>query len=199
MAIVIIYTLEHPISHEIKYIGKTMRSLKIRYEEHLYDKRLNTYVKNWINNLKKSKLKPIMEILDVGNEKDYEWLETYWIYQFRSWGFKLCNLTDGGGGCPGRIVTKKCRIAVARANHKRIIGNNTREKMSLSRKSRNIHWEKEYGKPIYQFDKEMKFIKYWPSIRRAERVLKISRSIIINCCKNRGKLAGGFIWKYYYN
>lgn len=52
------------------------------------------------DNLKKLKLKPIMKILDETTD-NWQQLETYWISQFKAWGFRLTNHTDGGEGSYG--------------------------------------------------------------------------------------------------
>jgi hypothetical protein len=61
------------------------------------------------------------------------------------------------------------------------------------------------SKVIYQYDKDMNFIKEWSSTSEASRVLCISGGHIRECAngnktanygKNIRKNAGGFIWKY---
>lgn len=42
----------------------------------------------------------------------------------------------------------------------------------------------------------MNFIKNWNSAKNAAEVLKINPQNISNCCKNKLKTAGGYIWKY---
>lgn len=51
-------------------------------------------------------------------------------------------------------------------------------------------------KIIYQYSKNNKFIKVWNGALEIERCLKINNSNIIQCCKNKRKTAGGYIWKY---
>lgn len=95
-----IYTLEHPISGEIRYIGKT-NSLERRLHYHCtVGIKSNNKLGNWLKFLKKLKLKPIINILD---ETEFNWqlLEIYWISQFKTWGFNLLNHTEGGEGCYG--------------------------------------------------------------------------------------------------
>lgn len=53
-----------------------------------------------------------------------------------------------------------------------------------------------YGKKVDQYDLQGNFIKTWNSIREIERKINIRHSNIINCCKNKVKTAGGYIWKY---
>lgn len=61
------------------------------------------------------------------------------------------------------------------------------------------------SKVIYQYDKDINFIKEWSSTSEASRVLGISGGHIRECAngsktanygKNIRKTAGGFIWKY---
>lgn len=99
-----IYTLSDPNTGVIKYVGKTV-NIKQRYSAHVSDARIgkkNNLVSNWIKSLLNKGLKPTMEIIDEV-QGDWEWLEQYWISQFRTWGFKLKNTCDGGGGSVGRV------------------------------------------------------------------------------------------------
>lgn len=93
---VFIYSLEDPITNEIKYIGKT-NNLKIRYSNHLCGKD-KSYKKNWITSLKNKNLKPLMKIIDRVPESEWEFWEIFYISLFKSWGFKLVNGSLGGLG-----------------------------------------------------------------------------------------------------
>lgn len=95
-----IYTLEHPITKEIRYVGKT-NNLKRRLHSHWTEgHKSKTKTGKWLKSLKKLKLKPIMTILDETTD-DWQQLEMYWISQFKTWGFRLTNHTDGGEGSYG--------------------------------------------------------------------------------------------------
>ena len=95
-----IYTLEHPITNEIRYIGKT-NNLKKRLHHHwTVGYKSNNKTGNWLKSLKKLKLKPIMNLLDETTD-NWQQLEMYWISQFKTWGFRLTNHTDGGEGAYG--------------------------------------------------------------------------------------------------
>lgn len=62
----------------------------------------------------------------------------------------------------------------------------------------NVTYRKS-GKPyreINQYDKNMNFIKTWPSIAEAVKQLNINRSNIISVCKGKSKTSNGFIWRY---
>ena len=95
---VIIYTLECPLSNKIKYIGKTM-NLKLRLYNHINkSKNKKTYKDKWVNSLIIKGHKPIMNVLDIVNENEWEFWEKFYISLFKSWGFSLTNHTEGGDG-----------------------------------------------------------------------------------------------------
>lgn len=92
-----IYTLSDPITNEVRYIGQTVMSLKMRLGNHIRESRRphNTHKLNWIRSLNKKGVKPQIDLLEEGI-----WGETeiYWIAQFKQWGFRLVNSTEGGDG-----------------------------------------------------------------------------------------------------
>lgn len=92
-----IYTLSCPITKEVKYVGKS-KNPKRRYYQHIYEKTV-TYKNNWIKSLQAKGLKPILDVIDEYDcEKECFKAEVYWISQFKTWGFKLANLSNGGEG-----------------------------------------------------------------------------------------------------
>ena len=60
----------------------------------------------------------------------------------------------------------------------------------------SLNSKKDKYKPILQYSLEYKFIKEWFSIKKATEELRINRTSISCCLKNKYKTAGGFIWKY---
>lgn len=64
------------------YIGKTKNTLKQRKSQH------------------QLKLKEKIDIfeLDLVGSNEWKYWESYWINQFKSWGFNLLNKNHGGGG-----------------------------------------------------------------------------------------------------
>jgi hypothetical protein len=75
-----IYTLAHPETKEIFYVGQTAWWPN-RAEQH----------KN--NYLRTKGFAPIFELVEECNEELYriDPIEQYWIYQFFAWGFPLIN------------------------------------------------------------------------------------------------------------
>jgi hypothetical protein len=133
-----IYTLEHPLTNEIRYIGIS-KNPKKRLWQHLYHKNLKTNNRknNWIKFLLKNNLIPKLNILDTIEVKKYKdafWLERYWIEQFKIWEFNLVNGTNGGEGTWGTKMSKKHKEAIIKANKERKVSDSSKKKMSQSRK-----------------------------------------------------------------
>jgi group I intron endonuclease len=145
-----IYTLSD--ENEIRYIGKT-KFLNKRNYSHIHESNhKKTYKEKWINSVLSNGGKIIMEVLDVCNDEESNSVETYWISQFKTWGFRLTNLTDGGdGGSPmlGKKHTNETKLKMSEfaKNQNRNIGgwnkglkmsDEFREKISQISKSRII-------------------------------------------------------------
>lgn len=92
-----IYALSDPKNGEVKYIGKSNNPKK-RYIVHFF--RLNRVFQqknDWIDGLVKDGLKPTLDVLDEVLMSEWAFWEKHYISLYRSWGFKLLNVTDGGG------------------------------------------------------------------------------------------------------
>lgn len=116
---VLIYTLTDPNSLQVRYVGKTTRSLNRRWHEHLRSKN-KSHTVSWIKSLLNKDQRPIIELLDESSQEMWQIDEKYWISQFKSWGFNLTNDKEGGQG----------------GTH----SEETRQKMSKTRKGRKYSW-----------------------------------------------------------
>lgn len=98
MEAAIIYTLDDPITGEIRYVGKTTyRVWKRRYRKHLKIDG-QTHKVMWVQSLLQKGFKPIMTVLDEVEDRDWEFWETYYIELLKTWGINLTNSTPGGEG-----------------------------------------------------------------------------------------------------
>lgn len=209
-----IYSLEHPLTGEIRYIGKT-RSLKQRYYSHTENysnKRNKSHRTNWINGLKKDGLKPIIKIVDVVDDNEWKFWEIYWISQFITWGFNLVNHTYGGEGSQfGNITSfKKGNIPWNNGTAKPKEIKETRGKSENSIKTQfkknHISWNKnkkgykltgnKKARPVLQYDIEGNFIKEYDSCLDAANEFGCILENIRKVCVGKGNTAKGFIWKY---
>ena len=140
------------------------------------------------------------------DEKTALELEIYWIAQFKAWGFKLVNLTNGGDGMSGykhstesklkmsnlqlgKTHSEKTKYLLAQRMLGRKLDLETRSKMSKSHRAKQ--------KPVLQFDLQGIFIKEWSCPMDAVKTFnKNGLGHVSNCCSGKRKTAFGFIWKY---
>lgn len=188
---VYIYTLEHPITNEIRYIGKT-KNPKERFHNHcnrLHNE--HTHKRNWINSLRFIGLKPKMNILDEVNESEWKHWEKYWIEQFRQWGFNLVNHTSGGDGLTigNQTSFKKGSIPWNKGITPSL---ETRNKIreSLLGKSSNKK------KQVIQYSLTDEIIQIFDSATEAAESIKGSIGHIISCCKGIRSTHKKYKWKY---
>lgn len=218
-----IYTLEHPITGEIRYVGKTNRGLEERLSKHLVTKE-NNHRANWIRNLLKENLKPVIKLLDEVDKDKWVIFEKYWISQFKTWGFNLVNFTEGG---ESGVISKKCRDACTKANTGRIsskrgtklpedvkkkislklagrkLSKETLRKRSITITGRKLSEENKRkiglanGIKIDKYDLDGNFIKTYVSIMEASRQNEVCASSIHKCCNNQRSKTRKYKWKYH--
>ena len=201
-----IYLIENiELGTDKVYIGKTKNSRE-KAHKRFYGNQINYSYIDEINSLYR---------------KDWEPLESYWIEQFRQWGFNVVNHNKKGGGGPEfhteevKNKIRQNRIGIKHTNHSKMpewystfISQTNKGRISpnkgktKSEKAKQTISEKLKGrispntKPIIQYNKENKFIREWISISEAGRELDISLNNIASVCKNISKTAGGYIWKF---
>lgn len=111
-----IYELLDPRSKEIRYVGKT-NNPKHRYSQHLYCskyRKRTSHCVSWIKSLLEIGLEPILEIKEeFNNECECFRREIELISKYRNDGVKLTNLTNGGEGQSGRIVSIETRKKIS--------------------------------------------------------------------------------------
>ena len=165
-----IYTLKNPTTNNIRYVGQT-NNPKRRLDRHVTNSmslRDNRHISNWIRSLN---IIPIMDIIETCDYSVRNEREKYWIDYYKSQGYDLCNLSNGGAGagignknCLGRIISNETRIKISNAN-----------KGKIHNKSNN-----KGGKPktIYQYNKENNLIAVYKSIEEAVKATKFNRVTI---------------------
>lgn len=90
-----IYRLRDPKTSEVRYVGIT-NDPQMRFLHHLQCSDGNEAKCQWIQSLLAEEMKPIMEIIEVHEERiaGYQ-CEHHWITTYRSQGVKLLNIRDG--------------------------------------------------------------------------------------------------------
>lgn len=115
-----IYVLEHPLSSEVRYLGKTVQDPRRRLQHHMTlarTGRAKTHCANWIRSLLVEGLAPVMRIVETGPDEDgWKAAEVAWIAKLRTEGVRLTNLTNGGEGLPGRKHSEETKAKMRAAS-----------------------------------------------------------------------------------
>lgn len=87
-----IYTMRCPVSNEIIYVGSTILSLRLRFGNHMSEcKKGESKIHKHIRD---TGIVPVVELVEevhVSRESELRVIESYWIDQFRQWGFGIKN------------------------------------------------------------------------------------------------------------
>ena len=100
----IIYALSHPITDEVRYVGKSECGLfRPRQHGSLSNlKKIKLPVVRWINKLKSQNLEYKIEVVEECQTREaLNETEKFYISYFRSLGFRLLNICSGGEGFTG--------------------------------------------------------------------------------------------------
>jgi predicted GIY-YIG superfamily endonuclease len=198
-----IYLLENLKNHPDKvYIGKTNK----------INRRKNAHKCNYGDNVQIT----IIDQIESNDKKDWVPLESYWIEQFRQWGFKLLNQNNGGGGLNTVSDVSKKKMSEAKRNFNVTWG----DKISQSKKGVKIgqmsktHLEnlilsriKNQGSPVSQIDKTTnEVLKSFDSISLAAQYIIdttniqskhiVIRNGIKDCAVGRQSTSFGYKWQY---
>jgi hypothetical protein len=188
-----IYKILHPETLEIRYVGKTVESLKKRLEKHIYNKSNNTKIAKWLRKLISEGKKPIIELIEQCDDSVWQEREIFWI----SFYSKTCNLmnTSPGGdlGNLGMHHSEESKRKIGLANSKPKSQDWINNAATAMKKFKS--------RKIVQFDKKMNIINVWQSFYVAAIVLfennyKNSIKNMHSCANGGRKSAYGYIWRY---
>lgn len=129
-----IYTLAHPETGEVRYVGMTTGPVRHRFRTHisLAQNGQKTYKASWIQGLLNEGLEPEVEILELVEPARREQAERFWIGYLRFIGCRLVNLTPGGDGWPAGKSREKGRRAQSESMRERWREPGYRERVSAS-------------------------------------------------------------------
>ena len=213
-----IYTLKHPDTKEIRYVGKTVQQLKYRLATHISrsKKYRYAYVNCWIYSLLQQGKKPIIELIEEIEDSLWEEREMYWI-QYYSSRAKLTNFQLGGGHSNvGKELKKEHRKAISESlkgkprdeetkkriseSHKgKVLSESTKQKLreinlgkSISQKTR-IKMSKG---GVEQYNLDGVLLNTYISLQEAAIQTGLFKGNISSACTGRLKTYGKFKWKY---
>lgn len=179
-----IYTLSDD-KKNIRYIGKT-KNPKNREKDHVKFigcEKMRCKLDCWKYKMKKENRNIFFEILDDTEDIDIDFLEKYWISQFKSWGFDLLNMTEGGDGLQNPCEETRKKIGLKSKG--RIVSLETRKKIVDANYNNN-------GKEIICYDINKNFIGEFRNARRASEKTGVSYKKISKICNNKAHFIKNF-------
>jgi hypothetical protein len=192
-----IYTLSEPETGEVRYIGKTKHELASRLYQHIHEKtKCHRYY--WIQKLIKSNKRPVIELVDLVPGNNWQFWERFYISLFKSWGFNLCNNTEGGEGIDGYKHTDetKCKLRAAQLGKKHTKASIKKMKdRTMSEENKN-KVKLKLSISIVQLDKNGVFVKEWQSSRQACRELGIRIGSLSSCLNGKTKSCFNCVWVF---
>jgi hypothetical protein len=230
MSVVYIYGLIDPrnelIIENVRYVGKTKRTIEDRYKQHLRDsEKYLTSLYFWMNKLLKEDVTPKAFKIDECDESNWRECEKKYIAQYRQFG-NLLNVSDGGEGIEdesrwvvvyqydefGVYVKKHNSVAIA-GREMKVTPNSIFASIdqNFSKSSCGYYWfsSEEKAKkfdfkrprqryvPILAYDLKGNFVDKFLTISEASLKLKIHEPNIIRSLSSNNKhYAGNLFWFY---
>lgn len=110
-----IYLLSDPSTGRVRYVGKTLQELRVRYAGHLSTAKLRrrgTHKENWVRSVGGKPTLTTVEVVTGSIEEGAE-VERRWIARLKADGCDLTNLTDGGEGIVGYRFSEAARAKLS--------------------------------------------------------------------------------------
>lgn len=182
----VIYAIRYKIDGKT-YIGKTVRTLKERISEHVRRGRFlkrPSYIDNAINKYGIDSFE-ILIIEECTTEDELNEREKFWIKEFNCKFPNGYNLTDGGEGTSGCVMSEASRLKIAKINKGRKHTAQARANMAAARTNKRAVRCIETG-------------EIFCSIAEAARCSKLSDSHISAVCNKKANCftAGGLHWEF---
>lgn len=152
------------------------------------------------------------ELPDDISQNILDLYEQIYIKQYKDCGVSLLNIQNGGyrsrhvDSTKEKLKLRKCSDETKRkisiAHKGKVLSTEHRLKLSVSHKgfvasTEQLEKARQANlKPVVQYSKHNEFIKEWPSIKEASISLGVNRGSIWACLYGKGKLGGGFAWKF---
>lgn len=126
-----IYVIKHPITKEIRYVGQSSVGKK-RFKTHVEIAKCKnkTPVQKFINKYIALNLIPIFEEIEYCESADLNHREIHWIDFYKKHEYKLLNLTIGGEGAKGRVLSQETKDKISNSNKGKIISDNIKKHLS---------------------------------------------------------------------
>ena len=210
---VYIYALVCPLAKSIRYVGRTCMNVHKRLSDHFCESP-HTHKGRWLSKLKKLKLKPVIKILEICNNKNWKEREQFWISRYKSEGYNLTNISKGGDGFEvGCTPWNKGKKDYFSKETKYRMGKLISKKLKKAYKEGQRHCtftledhikggtaSPHNVKPVVQISKKTgKKLREFSSVTLAARFVGVSNGVLSRCLKGGRKSSGGYYWNYVLN
>jgi NUMOD3 motif-containing protein len=141
----------------------------------IYVGKTNNIIKR-TNNHKKKYPNAKLDVIDEVKQSEWKFWESHYISLYKSWGFKLKNKNNGGGGIDGHTIETKLKLS--KLHKGKIVSEETKKKISDAGKNR-----------VYSKERNEKISKAHKGHHRAvseETKKKISQTLKGNIPWNKG-------------
>lgn len=210
-----IYLLRCPIDGSPKYVGKSNDPNKRKDGHKSKSKTKDNPLSKWIKQLNDKNLKPIVEIIEEVDYKEWIEKEKFYIKKYRDEGFDLKNLNNGSNGLSGPNQTsfkkgnkswnegtgnshkRKCDVCgkIFFGSLSKVKRQQTCSKICGGLLAFNKQKEARNIERIVQLDLEMNFLEIFESQSDIERKTGFKRATIrARIIKNSLAPHGGYIW-----
>jgi hypothetical protein len=157
------------------YIGVTKKPVAKRLSEHIQEsknkiaeKKKTTYKNNWINSKLDKGLEVEVHQIDLVPISEFSFWERHYISLFKSWGFTLMNLTEGGEGIFGYKFNEESRL-----------------KISMSK-----------SVDVYEVDENCNVLNHFKSTSEAARFHNISKGSLQKHLSGKNKSCASRVFTY---
>jgi group I intron endonuclease len=191
----VIYTLNHPVTGEVRYVGYTTQANpRMRLRGHISDARnkRHAYVQKWVASLLAEGLEPVMVVIEeVPADGDRVEAERRWIAHFRAAGARLANLTDGGDGCSGYVMTPEARAYISA--HRKASGITPENRAKMAAAAKLVFESPEYRAKLSAMRQGENTAMYGKK-HKPETLVKMSAARKANPSGNAGKAGAANAW-----
>src|SRR5260221_13115707 len=199
----LVYALVDPTNDSIFYIGRSSSGLR-RPRGHFSPSSLKkpypVYYK--INSLLKLNIKPYIQVMEeCESNEELDIAEMYYIREAKEEGYKLYNVTLGGKGMLGRVVSQEIKDRLSKMYSNRKMSKESIEKSKETKRLNTRKFTKEERIKYSLVSPNKKKVKcitddvIFGGIRVAARAYGIDHKGIVRACKNKSKCANRY-WEY---
>jgi len=203
------------------YIGSS-NNLYTRKKSHFNDLKKNNHTNQHLQNAYNidNKYFIMVEIEKVENVNNLHLREQYWMDELKSYdrtvGYNINQKADSLRFFKhsdeakrklreinlGRKLSEEHKKRIGESLKGRTVSQETREKIRLTNiktKTSPNYKQNKKSTTVIQYSMDGFLIAIWNSIKEAADTLNLSSSNIVNCCNNKRKSTGGFLWAYHKN